>query len=520
VSKSSNKARLVVVAVIWLVVVGICAAVYKLWIAPGKEAEVVTQTSSDRRHEHQLRLALDSFSGYSLLRSRAFHDDLAAHGIGLDLVDDGADYGRRIESLRNGDVQLAVFTVDALVKASATLGELPGTIVMVVDETTGADAMVAYKQAVPTIDALNRDEARLVVTRDSPSETLARVVMARFNLPKLAADPWIDAGGAEDVYEQFKKADPAAPRAYVLWEPYVSKALEDDRAHVLIDSSKFRGYIVDVLVVQRKFLAEDERGPRLLKKVIEAYLRANFDYQRRAGGLADLVQEDARAQLDERLSDAQSARLVESIWWKNTQENYGHFGILAGGSSGGLQHLDEMIRNITDVLVKTSAISNDPTGGEPNKLYYDRLLKDLHAESFHPSVLAGEGSETIRSDNAAAALSDAQWEKLSPVGELGVSNIVFARGASTLREQSQRELTELAGTLASWPQYYLLVRGHARADGDPEANRGLAEDRAQAVVEFLVQQGVPSQRVRHQSMPPGGAGESQSVSFVVGQLAY
>lgn len=519
-SKSGNKARLLVVAVIWLVVLGLCAAAYKLLIAPRRQAEIVTQTGSDRRHEHQLRLALDSFSGYSLFRSRAFHDDLAARGIGLDLVDDRADYGRRIQALRDGDVHLAAFTIDALVKASATLGELPGTIVLVLDETTGADAMLAYRQAVPNIDSLNRSEARLVVTRDSPSETLARVVMARFRLPALAADPWIDAAGAEDVYRRFRDADPAEPRAYVLWEPYVAKALEDDRAHVLIDSSKFRGYIVDVLVAQREFLAEDEQGPRLIKQVVEAYLRANFEHQSRADGLADLVQEDARAQLDERLTDAQAGRLAESIWWKNTLENYAHFGILQGESSRGVQHLDEMIRNITDVLVKTTAIAGDPTAGEPNKLYYDRLLRDLHAEPFRPSVLAGEGSEAIRAGREAAALSEAQWDKLLPVGELGVVNIVFARGTSRLNEQGQRELTALADTLSNWPEYYLLVRGHARADGDADANRQLAEDRARAAAAFLIEQGVSANRVKHRSMPPSGAGESQSVSFVVGQLAY
>ena len=52
-----------------------------------------------------------------------------------DLVDDGADYSQRIEALQSGEIQLAAFTIDALITASAELGELPATIVALIDET-------------------------------------------------------------------------------------------------------------------------------------------------------------------------------------------------------------------------------------------------------------------------------------------------------------------------------------------------------------------------------------------------
>ena len=89
----------------------------------------------------------------------------------MNLHDDGADYAARIRALQAGDAQLAVFTIDALLKASAELNEMPATIVALVDETTGADAIVAYKSKVPNIDALNAAETRFVLTPSSPSET-------------------------------------------------------------------------------------------------------------------------------------------------------------------------------------------------------------------------------------------------------------------------------------------------------------------------------------------------------------
>ncbi len=465
----------------------------------------------------QVALALDSFSGYALFRSQEFKNRLRLRGIGLDLVDDGADYELRLSTLESGDTPLAVFTVDALIMASAKLKDRPATIVMLLDESTGADAMVAYEKSTPNIDALNDPNARLVVTPNSPSETLARVVMAGFNLPRLPSDPWIKAKDVADVFEKFQSADKNRPQAFVLWEPYVSKALEQPGAIRLTDSSRFTGYIIDVLVVQREFLLEHEN---VVRTFVESYLRTAYGLRQRNGALKALVAADAK-QLGEPLTDQQAQNLVDGVWWKNTQENYAHLRLLPSDSGRALQPLDDMIRKLTTVLISTGAMTSDPSGGDPGKFYYDGILRRLQESQFHPNIVVGSDAETIRASVALSELSDAQWEQLAPVGTLKVARLVFARGTATLIAQSKRSLTQLVDTLQSWPQSYLLVQGHARAEGDPEANRLLAESRAKTAAEFLVAAGVSPQRVRAVVAPPGrSGGEAQSVTFVLGHLPY
>ena len=158
-----------------------------------------------------------------------FSQELAQHGIRLNLHDDGADYAARIRALQSGDAQLAVFTIDALIKTSAELGELPATIVALVDETTGADAILAYKSQIPNVDGLNSADTRFVLTPNSPSETLARVVMSRFELNNLADSPFSEAADAGEVFQRYKRAKPSEPLAYVLWQPYVSQMLKKPR---------------------------------------------------------------------------------------------------------------------------------------------------------------------------------------------------------------------------------------------------------------------------------------------------
>jgi hypothetical protein len=57
--------------------------------------------------------------------------------------------------------------------------------------------------------------------------------------------------------------------------------------------------------------------------------------------------------------------------------------------------------------------------------------------------------------------------------------------------------------------------------GDPEANRRLAESRAESVVSFLMGEGVKADRIRTEAAPAASRGGSvQSVRFELGQVPY
>jgi outer membrane protein OmpA-like peptidoglycan-associated protein len=211
------------------------------------------------------------------------------------------------------------------------------------------------------------------------------------------------------------------------------------------------------------------------------------------------------------LTDKQVDRLTAGIWWKNTNENFAHLGLISGPS---LQHVEDMITNITHVLLTTGAISRDPTNGQPNILYYPKILAKLQSNNFHPGVNA----ESIRKDSDnLPVLADADWEKLIPVGTLEVPTLVFARSRATLTEQSEVALNELIEKLKSWPQYYCIVRGNASLQGDLAANKALASARAKTVEQYLLSHGIGKTRVKAVAVEPSG---STSVVFQLGYTAY
>lgn len=516
----AKKRKIVILLLCWFGLLGIGIAGYMLFWKPkveeearqeekDKEQQLINQTSSAARYDWEMNVAADGFSGYSILRSRNFSDLMLRDFKGkVNIYDDAADYPARLRRLESGDLDMAVFTWDALIKTSAQMGKTPAVIVGLIDETIGADAIVANKETFPNVDAINHPDVRFVCTPDSPSETLIRVLMAYFNLDKLSPNPFLFVNGAEEVYKAYQKSNKGDRKVFVLWEPYVSKIAQNPDYHVLVGSDKIKGYIVDVIVVRREYLAQHEDR---VEAFLKCYYSTVFKYRNKPDKVT-LVVDDAK-QMGTPLRDQAAESLVDGIWWKNTQENFGHFGLVSGS---GLQHMDEIGGNITSVLLKTHAIQNDPTNGRPNLLYYDGIIRRMFNSSWHP----GFGTESVRKQAALKQLSDEEWNSLRKVGTLSVPRLVFARGTSRLNTQSEETLKLLAEKLNTWPQYYLLVKGNSTKSDDPEvnaANQALAQSRAEAAVEWLVKNGIDRNRIHAIADQPNG---STTVAFVLGELPY
>jgi len=134
-----KKVKLLLLCGIWIFI-SVCVAVgYKFVYAPMKDKseqkaqvedqqkeieegqQLVTNTASESRYRHTLNFGIDSFSGYCVFRSDDFQKMLANKRIKYNLVDDGADYNKRLEALKNNEINMSVFTIDALIKASSKL---------------------------------------------------------------------------------------------------------------------------------------------------------------------------------------------------------------------------------------------------------------------------------------------------------------------------------------------------------------------------------------------------------------
>jgi outer membrane protein OmpA-like peptidoglycan-associated protein len=97
-----------------------------------------------------------------------------------------------------------------------------------------------------------------------------------------------------------------------------------------------------------------------------------------------------------------------------------------------------------------------------------------------------------------------RFTALSEYDVKGQATVKFKVGSAKVAAEDEEQLKQLAQTATGLKGYIIEVMGYADSTGDAAMNTKLSEDRAKAVVSYLVQQGnVP---VRH-IVAPGAMGE-------------
>jgi outer membrane protein OmpA-like peptidoglycan-associated protein len=442
---------------------------------------LVSKEESLQKRNLRTDLRIDAFSGYFVLRSAKFRTRLKelldAQGLSamkLHLADDGAKYEKRMKAVEKGEAPLAVFTLDSLINNSEAYPSPPAAAFLVIDETRGADAIVAYPDVYASPEDLSKhSDLRMVLTSDSPSEMLGRLVRDKYKLPE---NCFIKVDTPEEVRDRFFKAKPSDHSVFVLWEPFISKVInEKPKAHKLISSEKFPGSIVDVLTVQKKYLKDH---PAEVKAIAQAYLEASAAYRGSVEKTVAAVLEDSKKQvaagtLHEPLSEEEAKKVVRGIAWKTTADNYTHFGLNANPSPP-LPSVTEMVANIGKVLRDTGAISRQV---QPEAFFDSQTMKALADAKFAPDTPGDI------------------WTDLRPVvGSVSKDVIRFRAGSANISGTAEEQLQEVVKMMKMNPGYYLEVRG--ASGGNTEADKEVAMARAKAVVKWLESSGVEAQRLK------------------------
>ncbi|HET7102278.1 MAG TPA: OmpA family protein, partial [Terriglobia bacterium] len=143
-------------------------------------------------------------------------------------------------------------------------------------------------------------------------------------------------------------------------------------------------------------------------------------------------------------------------------------------------------------------------------------------------------AEAERARNVARALRAQLLDQLNAVMAtrdtprglvVTMAGVLFATGKYNLRPEAQMRLARLAGIVASHSGLILQVEGHTDSTGSEEFNQKLSEQRAEAVRDFLIQQGVAQQAITAkgfgQAMPvadnstAAGRQENRRVEIIV-----
>src|ERR1700722_8792561 len=153
------------------------------------------------------------------------------------------------------------------------------------------------------------------------------------------------------------------------------------------------------------------------------------------------------------------------------------------------------------VEANVQAIANN----QQNIAAHEAQLKTLAANQ---QDLAAQ-REQLASSISAIEETTNRFTALNEYEVKGATTLKFNTGSSEISAADQDVLKQLAASATGLPGYIIEVTGYADTTGNAAMNTKLSEDRAKAVIVFLMQQGnVP---VRH-IVAPGAMGEYGSLA--------
>lgn len=470
-----------VVGALLLFIIGLIAILLIWYFLPIFRDTFQKTTSDATKIKGKIQVAMDNWIGYFPLRSPEMKAQMRVGGWALVCEDDNADYDARMKRLKDGDIDFAVATVDSYL-LNAEKYDFPGIIICVIDESKGGDAILANRNKVESLDDLKKKSGiRIAFTPNSPSHYLAKAAADHFNVPELLPEGnlRIETDGSEKARDKLLAG---GTDMAILWEPDVSRALSQEGVVKILGTEDTERLIVDILIVRRTFA---QKNPEIVQLLLNTYFRVLKKYKDDPNLLKKHIKEETG------LLDDTVNTMLKGVKWENFSENCEKwYGISAPGAYAD-EGLINTIQSTAKILVNAGDFKNSPVpDDDPYRLTNSQFLETLFRTGVSGFTARKPGevqTEMIDSIEAKfSALGPGEWDALKEVGTLKVDPIVFQQGTDTLSFLSKQVVDQAVERLRHYPNFRVKIEGHTGTKGDPEENIKLSQNRADAVLRYLM----------------------------------
>jgi NitT/TauT family transport system substrate-binding protein len=280
------------------------------------------------------KVATFTWAGYApinLAKEKGFFEGI---DVELRTIEDTA---ARRSALSAGQVDSAVDILDSFVCARAA--GMPASVVLKLDDSTGGDGIVALKSIKSIKDLKGHSVA---YPKDQPSHFFLLTLLDRegMSIKDIDAKPTNEADGAATAFIS-KSVDAA-----VTWEPWLSKAAGEERAHILTTSRETPGLIVDVFTVRDQYLHEH---PQAVKAFLRGWFKA-IEFWKDNAKEANEIMAGAMG-----IKPSEFERLVAGIKYGDLESNQKFFRAPPGGESD----FNKLVKQASTVWLREGVSKKD-----------------------------------------------------------------------------------------------------------------------------------------------------------------
>ena len=357
---------------------------------------------------------------------------------------------------------------------------LDAKAIMVVDNTQGADAIIANDPSINSIEDLAGKKIALLQYTPSDGMVIDAIDNSSLSARKKQSIQFVYINVDEGTAGVRAAFNSGQVDAAALWDPDLSLALNaTPGAKVVYSTKTATNLIYDVIVCDSRII-NDPANEDALKNLVKGWMAGVNQARQNPDEAVDaLVKTEEFFTL---LAKEQGAGFIKGLFgnivWTGLEDN-----IRILGMAGGTNHYERVYRHFDKIYRKAGALANPNSPViNPQESFDYRFVNSMMAENQAAKKAAEKPEFTFSSsERDEAAVKPAALTK--PV------SVNFATGSFEFSKLSKRIIdTEMVPLIESNGSAYFEVSGNTDSTGSRKFNMRLSRQRAQVVVDYLVRE--------------------------------
>ena len=350
--------------------------------------------------------------------------------------------------------------------------------VMIVDNTRGADAIIARDPSIRKVEDLAGKKVALLQFTPSHGMTIDAVDNSSLSARRKQSIEYVFIAAEDGLGGVRAALESGSVDAAVLWDPDLSLALRATKGHVVYSTKTASNLIFDVIVCDQRVL-DDTQGAAAVQKLVAGWMKGVDVAKADPNGAVDalVATEEFFTLLAKDEGKPFVKGLFDNLLWTGVADNARILGM-----SGGTNHYARVYQRFDQIYRAAGALANPKSPTIPPQDSFDtRFIRSLYDASTTAQVEAQKTE--IFTEQAREEAVQAPAEVTKPV----VVN--FASGQAALTKRAEKIIdTDMVPFIENNGSAYFEISGNTDSTGNAAINNRLSQARAEAVVDYLVRQ--------------------------------
>jgi outer membrane protein OmpA-like peptidoglycan-associated protein len=350
--------------------------------------------------------------------------------------------------------------------------------VMIVDNTRGADAIIAKDPAIRKVEDLAGKKVALLQFTPSHGMTIDAVDNSSLSARRKQSIEYVFIAAEDGLGGVRAALESGSVDAAVLWDPDLSLALRATRGHVVYSTKTASNLIFDVIVCDQRVL-DDAQGAAAVQKLVTGWMKGVDAAKANPDSAVDALvkTEEFFTLLAKDEGKPFVKGLFDNLLWTGVADNARILGL-----SGGTNHYARVYQRFDQIYRAAGALANPKSPVIPPQESFDtRFIRSLYEASATAQVEA-QKTETF-TERAREEAVQTTAEVTKPV------TVNFASGQAALTKRAEKTIdTEMVPFIENNGSAYFEISGNTDSTGNAAINNRLSLARAETVVDYLVKQ--------------------------------